>query len=97
MKPGARFINTARGELVDEAALLAALECGRLRAAAVDVLHMETSVDRSNHPLIGFAKRNDNLLITPHIGGSTVESLAKVEERLANRLASRYVGLTRSA
>ena len=86
MRPGAVFVNTARGELVDEEALLEALEEGRLSAAAVDVLDAEQTLDGSTRPLVRYAAEHDNLLITPHIGGSTVESLAKVEEYMAERL-----------
>lgn len=86
MQPGAVFVNTARGELVDEAALLAALRAGRLSAAALDVLDGEQALDVATHPLVRYAAENANLLITPHIGGSTVESLAKVEEYMAERL-----------
>ena len=86
MRPGAVFVNTARGELVDEEALLEALEEGRLSAAAVDVLDAEQTLDGSTRPLVRYAAERGNLLITPHIGGSTVESLAKVEEYMAERL-----------
>lgn len=87
IKPGAWFINTARGELVDEAALLDALETGRLAGAAVDVLSDE-HVRCATHLLIAYAARRDNLLVTPHIGGCTVESMEKTEEFLAELLAA---------
>jgi D-3-phosphoglycerate dehydrogenase len=86
MKSGSLFINTARGELVDESALLSALNCGRLTGAALDVLSDETSIGMSNHPLVKYAQSHDNLLITPHIGGNTRESLNKTEYFLAKKL-----------
>jgi D-3-phosphoglycerate dehydrogenase len=73
MKPGAVLINTSRGAIVDEAALLEALESGRLGGAGLDVIHGEWS-DVSRHPLIQYARTHENLVISPHIGGVTYES-----------------------
>jgi D-3-phosphoglycerate dehydrogenase / 2-oxoglutarate reductase len=87
MKPGSWFINTARGELVDEDALVDALQSGRLAGAALDVLSHEGSGDISDYPLVAYAREHDNLIITPHVGGCTVESMEKTELFLANRLA----------
>ncbi len=86
MKPGAWFINTSRGELVDEEALLQALRSGQLAGAAVDVLCAESSSGMANHPLVSYAREHENLIITPHIGGCTVESMEKTEYFLATRL-----------
>ncbi|MDX1964647.1 MAG: NAD(P)-dependent oxidoreductase [Pirellulales bacterium] len=86
MRPGAYFINTARGELIDEAALLDSLQTGHLAGAAVDVLRDERSTGMAAHPLIQYAQTHDNLLITPHIGGNTRESLHKTEDFLAEKL-----------
>jgi D-3-phosphoglycerate dehydrogenase len=87
MKPGAWFINTSRGELVDEGALLAALAAGRLAGAAVDVLGDERPAGMGAHPLVAYAREHEHLLITPHIGGCTLESTAKTELFLAEKLA----------
>lgn len=71
MKPGARFINCARGELVDEAALAEALNSGRIRGAAIDVYTVEPPV---GNPLLT-AK---NVVLTPHLAASTAEAQERV-------------------
>ena len=88
MKPGAWFVNTARGELVDEAALLEALRSRRIAGAALDVLCDEHSGGIRSNGLIDYAKRSHNLIITPHIGGCTAESMEKTEIFLAGRVAT---------
>ncbi len=89
MKEGAWFINTSRGELIDEEALLSALRSGRLAGAALDVLRAENSAGMASHPLVIHARDHDNLIITPHIGGCTTESLEKTELFLAEKLCQR--------
>jgi D-3-phosphoglycerate dehydrogenase len=81
MKPGACFVNTARESLVDEAALDAALAAGRLAGAALDVVEMGAAPGR--HPLL----RHENVVITPHLGGATRETLAQGAEMLAEEIA----------
>jgi D-3-phosphoglycerate dehydrogenase len=88
MKEGAWFVNTSRGELVDERALLHALRSGHLAGAALDVLSEEHSQGMGGHPLVAYARGHDNLIITPHIAGCTVESMEKTECFLAARLLS---------
>jgi len=88
MKQGAWFVNTARGELVNEGALLWALECRRLAGAALDVLAGERSDGMRDHPLVAYARRRPNLIITPHIGGCTAESMEKTETFLAQKLCA---------
>ena len=92
MKPGAWFVNTARGELIDEAALLEALESEHLSGAALDVLADEHSGIIGTRALVEYAKRHDNLIITPHIGGCTAESMEKTEIFLATRLRDVMAG-----
>lgn len=74
MKPGAVLINTARGGIVDEAALAAALRSGKLGGAALDVLDPEPISEAGRALFAGVP----NLLLTPHIAGSTVESSRRV-------------------
>ena len=85
MKPGAVLVNTARGELLNESALLDALRSGRLVGAAVDVVCGEPAVTAA-HPLIAYAAAHEHLLITPHLGGGTVESMPRCEHFLAGLL-----------
>jgi D-3-phosphoglycerate dehydrogenase len=87
MQSHAVLVNTARGGLVDEHALLEALHEGRIAGAALDVLQGEPHIDAS-HPLIAASRRLENLLIVPHIGGSTFESLEKAECFIAERVAA---------
>lgn len=88
MKRGAWFINTSRGEVVDECALLDALTSRHLSGAALDVLCHEHSDGMGDHPLVVYARANDNLIITPHIGGCTAESMQKTELFLAEKLCA---------
>jgi D-3-phosphoglycerate dehydrogenase / 2-oxoglutarate reductase len=87
MKPGAVLVNTARGAVIDESALLAALQNGQLCGAALDVLADETPDALSRNPLIGWARSHENLLITPHIAGATVDAMAATEIFVAEKLA----------
>ncbi|MFA5089372.1 MAG: NAD(P)-dependent oxidoreductase, partial [Candidatus Omnitrophota bacterium] len=87
MKPGVVIVNTSRGKIIDESALLEALESGRVAAAGIDVIENEWSKNIRNHPLVRYAREHDNLLITPHIGGATVESVVGARIFLAKRLA----------
>lgn len=89
MKSGARFVNTSRGGIIDETALLSALTSGRLVGAAVDVVSSERG-EYTTNPLIKYAAVNSNLLITPHIGGASYDSMSKVEVFMAKKLISFY-------
>ncbi len=86
MKKGAWLINTSRGELIDEQALLNALSSDHLAGAALDVISDENAAGMENHPLIRYAREHSHLLITPHIGGCAKESMEKTELFLAEKL-----------
>lgn len=77
MKKGTYFINTSRGEIVDESALLRNLQSGKLAGAGVDVITDEFESDKSKHPLVQYARQHTNLLLTPHIAGITYDSERK--------------------
>jgi phosphoglycerate dehydrogenase-like enzyme len=93
LKHGAILVNTSRGGVVDDRALLAALRSGRLSGAALDVIETERG-DRTDwlqaHPLRAYAARHSNLILTPHIGGATCESMCATETFMASKLA-RYI------
>lgn len=82
LKQGAVLVNTARGAVVDETALAEGLASGRLRGVAVDVLAGEEHGDIAESPLLAAARAGHNVLITPHIGGATRESIAQTETAL---------------
>ena len=79
VKPGLRIVNTARGGLIDEAALLEALHDGRVAGAAVDVFDTEPV---TKHPLFGL----DNVVVTPHLGASTAEAQDKAGMAIAEQV-----------
>ena len=87
-KDGAYFINTSRGEIVVEEDLVWALESGKLAGAAVDVLRgeFEPGFRVQDSPLWQYAKEHDNLLITPHIGGSTEDAWEMTQVRIIEKV-----------
>lgn len=84
MKRESILINTARGEIVDESALLHALKGRVLAGAALDVLdgEYEPGFEVKAHPLVNYAQTHDNLLITPHVGGSTIDAWRETQRRV---------------
>ncbi len=91
MKRGARLINCARGELIDESALAEALRSAQLAGAAVDTFAVEPP---KNSPLLGLP----NLIATPHIAGSTAEAQEEVGTAIAQQVRDYLAdGLIRNA
>jgi D-3-phosphoglycerate dehydrogenase len=84
IKRGAILVNTSRGELIDEAALLDALESGHLSGAGLDVLQGEPDI--ADHPLVRYARTHQNLVITPHIGGFSPDALRVVLDFSCERI-----------
>jgi D-3-phosphoglycerate dehydrogenase len=84
MKPGSHLINAARGTVVDIDALTAALESGHLHGAAIDVFPVEPQGNDAvfSSPLTRF----DNVILTPHIGGSTSEAQVNIGSEVAAKL-----------
>jgi D-3-phosphoglycerate dehydrogenase len=84
MKPGAVFINAARGTVVEIEPLAEAIRAGKLLGAAVDVFPVEprSNKDEFVSPLRGL----DNVILTPHIGGSTLEAQANIGIEVAEKL-----------
>lgn len=80
MKRGVRIINTARGGLIDEPALLEALDSGQVAGAALDVFLTETGEGTAR------LSRRPNVVATPHLGASTLEAQEDVSIRIANQV-----------
>ena len=84
MKPGVRIVNTARGELIDEMALVRAIDEGRVAGAAIDVFREEPP---GESPLV----THDRIIVTPHLGASTEEA----QERVAVDVAEQVLAVLR--
>ncbi len=85
VKPQARIINTARGELIDEKALIEAIEQKRLAGAAIDVFPNEPVTES---PLFKY----DNVIVTPHLGASTAEAQATAAVDVAEQIIDIFDG-----
>jgi D-3-phosphoglycerate dehydrogenase / 2-oxoglutarate reductase len=85
MKPGCRIINAARGDVIDTAALVAALESGHLGGAGIDVFPEEPCTDS---PLFGMP----GVVVTPHLGASTAEAQDRAGVAVAEQVAAALTG-----
>jgi D-3-phosphoglycerate dehydrogenase len=80
------FINTARGEIVNTPAVLNAIKTGKILGAGLDVLQTEKFPALSEQVWYDELKNNDNVMLTPHVGGWTFDSYRKISEVLAEKL-----------
>ena len=80
IKKGAILINTSRGEVIVESQIIKSLKSKRLSYVATDVVANEQN-DISKNILVKYSKKNDNLIITPHIAGLTNESETKAAKQ----------------
>jgi D-3-phosphoglycerate dehydrogenase len=94
LKPGVRIINCARGGIVDEAALLEALNFGRVAGAALDVLSKEPPGD---DPLLRALIEHPRVIVTPHLGASTEEAQVSVALDVAEQIGEVLRGGTARA
>jgi len=85
MKPGAFLINSARGDVVDEAALVQALQAGTIAGAGLDVFEREPQVTET---LLGM----DNVVLLPHLGSATTETRVAMGMRVAENLEQYFSG-----
>lgn len=92
MKDGALLINTARGTLVDEAAVADALRTGKLAGFGADVVSREPM--RTDNPLLSV--RDRNMLITPHIAWATREARARLLDEIAKNIGAFLAGTPRN-
>ena len=89
IKRGASLINTSRGGLIDEKALIEEMESGRIAAVGLDVIDGEWIEDKFNHPLIAYSRKNSRLYITPHVGGTSPDAV-KMSARFTFQKAVQY-------
>jgi glycerate dehydrogenase len=94
MKPSAFLINTARGALIDEAALIQALSERRLAAAALDVISEEPPA--ADHPIIVAASALDNLVVTPHTAWSARQARERLLKEVAENISAFLAGRDRN-
>lgn len=90
MRRGVIIVNTSRGEVLDEAALLDGLVSGHVGAAGLDVLTGEP--ETAEHPLVRYARGHENLVVTPHIGGFSPDALRFVLEFSCGRIRDHFAG-----
>jgi len=88
MKPTATIVNTSRGGVIDEAALIDALQADRIFGAALDVLQQEPPPN--DHPLLAFDPRR--VILTPHMGSSSLDALPDLHQEIAAAVSAVLAG-----
>ncbi len=85
MKPGIYLVNTSRGEVIDEKALVHALKAGKIKGAGLDVYEFEPEI---SHELMGMS----NVVLLPHIGSATKETRSRMSEMVAKNVIAALEG-----
>ena len=85
MKNSSYFINTSKGNIVNYNHLIKCLG-KNIKGAAIDVFKREVATDKEIIKLTNYAKNNDNLILTPHIAGSTEDSITKLQKHCLNKI-----------
>ena len=80
------LINTSRGQVIDENSLINCLETKNIAGVALDVIKNENKNVLLSNPLLKYSESNNNLIISPHIGGNTFESFKKTEMFIAKKI-----------
>ncbi len=86
------FLNTSRGEIVDTSAVLEAIRSGKVLGAGLDVLESEKFPALAQQPWYPELASSDQVILSPHVAGWTVESYRKISEVLAEKLAEWEMG-----
>jgi D-3-phosphoglycerate dehydrogenase len=86
IKDGAIIINTSRGAIINEEAMVEALESGKLGGAGLDVLATELEGDIGNSAIVQYARQNNNVVISPHVGGATYEAQEMAYTQTASKV-----------
>ena len=93
MKPGAFLINTSRGGIVDEHAIVSALEDGYLGGYAADVVESELTDDPAGGVIADAARRGLNVIVTPHVGGMTHDARRIAYNHVIDLFVSRLAAI----
>jgi len=86
------IINTSRGEIIKEEALIEALIAKKIAGVGLDVLENEIEKTNIYNKIIKYAKNNNNIVITPHIGGATWEGLIQTQDFITKKIIKKFSG-----
>ena len=88
MKDGVIIVNTSRGRIIDESALAAAIENGKVGGLGADVIDGEWRDDLVDHRIIALSRERDTVVVVPHLGGVTIESQTMAHKFVVDQLAA---------